>query len=229
MYCIEFSGVIPPMRVRTEEKRNEIIRIAGELFDSQGFERTSMSQISERLGGSKATLYGYFPSKQELLYAVLNYDVSTEADRLMGEFLAAEDLREGLINLGVAYMMRRLSTTPISNVRIVSTQPEGSQVGPEFYKNVLRPAWQRLAKRFEQMMGEGRLQKADPWVVAMHWKGLQEWDMFEKRLMGAITEPDAKEIRRASTLGAEAFLKLYGTAKSRPPKKGKVTARTAKR
>lgn len=207
------------MRVRTEEKRNEIIRIAGALFDAQGFERTSMSQISERLGGSKATLYGYFPSKQELLFAVLNYDVTTEADRLMGEFLSSEDLREGLINMGIAYMMRRLSTTPISNVRIVSTQPEGSNVGPEFYKNVLRPAWQRLAKRFDSMMKEGRLQKADPWVAAMHWKGLQEWDMFEKRLMGAITEPDPNEIKRAATLGAEAFLKLYGTEKSVPARK----------
>lgn len=217
------------MRVRTEEKRNEIIRIASALFDAQGYERTSMSQISEKLGGSKATLYGYFPSKQDILFAVLNYDVSTEADRLMGEFLSAEDLQDGLIKLGTAYMMRRLSTTPISNVRIVSTQPEGSPVGPEFYKNVLRPAWMRLAKRFSQMMDEGRLQKADPWVVAMHWKGLQEWDMFEKRLMSAITEPDPKEIKRAATLGAEAFLKLYGTDKSVPQKKAKLSAKKAKR
>lgn len=218
------------MRVRTEEKRNEIIRIAGELFDTQGFERTSMSQISERLGGSKATLYGYFPSKQELLFAVLDFDVSTEADRLMGEFLSSDDLRDGLTKMGIAYLMRRLSTTPISNVRIVSTQPEGSNVGPEFYANVLRPAWMRLAKRFESMMKEGRLRKADPWVAAMHWKGLNEWDMFEKRLMGAITEPDPKEIKRASELAADAFLRLYGSEGSDPKGLKRVAGRkTGKR
>ena len=59
------------MRVRTDEKRREIVDVASELFEEHGFERTSMSMISERLGGSKATLYGYFKSKEQLLAAVL--------------------------------------------------------------------------------------------------------------------------------------------------------------
>ena len=70
------------MRVRTEVKRQEIIRIAGELFEERGYDRTSMSAIAARVGGSKATLYGYFKSKEELLLAVLDYDVGEEADRL---------------------------------------------------------------------------------------------------------------------------------------------------
>ena len=40
-------------RVRTEEKRNEIVRIASEAFDELGYDRCSMAAISERLGGSK--------------------------------------------------------------------------------------------------------------------------------------------------------------------------------
>ena len=56
----------------------------------------------------------------------------------------------------------------------------------------------------------------------MHWKGLNEWDMFEKRLLGAIQGPDPKEIARASTLAADAFLKLYGPEK--PAKKVKAKA-----
>ena len=46
------------MRMRTEEKKQEIIRIAAELFEQLGYERTSMSAIAARVGGSKATLYG---------------------------------------------------------------------------------------------------------------------------------------------------------------------------
>lgn len=198
------------MRVRTEAKRQEIVQIATELFEQNGFERTSMSMISEKVGGSKATLYGYFKSKEELLEAVLNYDVTTEADRLMNELLDGEDLRDGLIALGIAYMTRRLSNIPISNVRMVATQPADSTIGKEFFENVLEPAWQRLARRFERMMDEGRLRRADPWVTAMHWKGLNEWDMFEKRLLGAIPEGDPKTIKKASVLAADAFLALYG-------------------
>jgi AcrR family transcriptional regulator len=197
-------------RVRTEEKRREIVKAAQELFEEHGFDRTSMSMISERVGGSKATLYGYFHSKEEILSAVLVYDVTEEADRLMNEILSTYELRDGLITLGYAYMMRRLSSTPVANIRMVATLPDGSEIGKNFYETVLRPAWQRLADRFELMMNEGILKRADPWVAAMHWKGLNEWDMFERRLLQAIPGPDPEVIRNTATLAADAFLELYG-------------------
>ena len=144
------------MRVRTEEKRQEIIRIAAELFEELGYERTSMSAIAARVGGSKATLYGYFASKEDLLRAVLDHDVNEEADRLMHEFLAEKDLRSGLIRLGISYLSRHHARA--ASIRTVANQP----IAQEFYETVLRPAWQRLADRFATMMKEGRLKFADP-------------------------------------------------------------------
>jgi AcrR family transcriptional regulator len=58
------------MRSRTLEKKSVIVRIAAEMFDELGYERASMSAIAARVGGSKATLYRYFMSKEELLRAV---------------------------------------------------------------------------------------------------------------------------------------------------------------
>jgi AcrR family transcriptional regulator len=205
------------MRVRTEEKRREILEIAAQLFEELGYDRTSMSLISERVGGSKATLYGYFKSKEELLQAVLDYDVGEQADQIMGEFLSAPNLKEGLAALGIAYMTRLLSDRPISNIRIVSAQPEDSTIGKAFYENVLLPAWQRLARRFEMMMDAGTLKRADPWIAAMHWKGLCEWDMFEKRLLGAIRAGDPQEIRTAAVHAADVFLQVYGAKNGSGP------------
>lgn len=210
-------------RVRTDEKRRQIVDIASKLFQELGYERTSMSLISERLGGSKATLYGYFKSKEELLQSVLVYDVTEEADRLMAEFLSGRNLREGLITLGQAYMHRRLSPGPIANVRIVATQPEDSTIGKDFYENVLGPAWERLANRFQILMEAGILVRADSWIAAMQWKGMCEWDMFERRLLNAIKEADPDEIRRASIAAADSFLKIYGVDAERA-KEAKPTA-----
>ena len=210
-------------RVRTEEKRREIVAVATRLFEELGYDRTSMSLISEQLGGSKATLYGYFKSKEELLEAVLIYDVTEIADQLMNEFLSNKDIRQGLIKLGVAYMTRRLSPTPIANVRMVATQPNGSTIGKRFYETVLGPAWRRLANRFEMLMEAGVLNRADPWIAAMQWKGLCEWDMFERRLLGAIDAGDPDEIKRAEVAAADAFLKLYG-ADVEPAKKARSDA-----
>jgi len=200
------------MRLRTEEKRQEIVRIAAELFDELGYERTSMSAIAARVGGSKATLYGYFASKEELLRTVLDQDVSEEADRLLQEFLAEKDLRSGLIRLGISYLSRHHARA--ASIRTVANQP----IAEEFYTKVLRPAWQRLADRFGQMMKEGRLKFADPWTTAMHWKGLNEWDMLERHLLSANATDDPNDIVGAATSAADAFLQVYAA----PAKPGEV-------
>src|SRR6476660_5019501 len=102
-----------------------------------------MLTIAERMSGSKQTLYNYFPSKEDLLRAVLDFDVSEVADRAMREFLAESDLRRALIRLGITFLDGQLASAAISNVRIVATQSAESNLGEEFYENVLRPAWNR--------------------------------------------------------------------------------------
>lgn len=197
------------VKVRTESRRNEIIRIAAEAFEEQGYERTSMSEISKRLGGSKATLYGYFKSKEELLLAVLDVDVTAGAERLMDLLIGAPNPHDGLVALGVAYMERRLHPRTIAMHRIVSNQPEENGLAAIFYRNVLRPAWERLSERLGIMMAEGRLRKDDPWLAAMQWKALVELDMFERRVLGAVPEIDEAEVKRAAVRAADLFMAAY--------------------
>ena len=59
------------MRVKTEGRRQVIIDAALEVFKEVGYERASMAEISARAGGSKATLYNYFKSKEELFSAAM--------------------------------------------------------------------------------------------------------------------------------------------------------------
>ena len=197
-------------RVRTEEKRSEIVRIASEAFDELGYDHCSMAAISERLGGSKATLYGYFCSKEELLRAVLQCHVASEFDRIMEDFHEKADLRAALIKLGVGYHNKRLSSLPVANIRAIVNQPPCSKMGKEFYESVIRPAFEDMAERFQQLMDQGRLKRADPWVALMHWKGLNDWDLFERRIMGAISGPEDVDVEKVATLAADAFLELYG-------------------
>jgi AcrR family transcriptional regulator len=207
-------------RVRTEEKRDEIVKIAAELFEKHGYDRCSMAALSERLGGSKATLYGYFPSKEELLRAVIQCEVASEFDRVLNEFHEGSDLRAGLIELGIAYHNKRLSSLPVANIRSIVNQPPGSTLGREFYEKIIRPAFEGVARRFELLMDAGRLKRADPWMVLMHWKGLNDWDFFERRLIGAISGPEDVDVEKVATEAADAFLKLYGNEeKGRKPKR----------
>ena len=47
--------------------KREIITAALDLFSTQGFEATSISQIADAVGIRKASLYSHFESKQAIL------------------------------------------------------------------------------------------------------------------------------------------------------------------
>src|SRR4249919_1021593 len=155
------------VRTKSDEKRREIIRVAAETFEELGYERTSMLTIAERMRGSKQTLYNYFASKEELLRAVLDFDVGEVAHQALEGLVAEKNLRKGLARLGEVYLARQLAPLAISNMRIVATQPAESGIGEDFYENILCVAWKRVADAFKGLMNYGKLRRADPWLAAM--------------------------------------------------------------
>ncbi len=46
--------------------RERILDVALELFTEQGYEKTSLREIADRLGVTKAALYYHFPSKGDI-------------------------------------------------------------------------------------------------------------------------------------------------------------------
>ena len=206
------------MRTRSDEKRREIIRVAAESFQELGYERTSMLTIAERMRGSKQTLYNYFPSKEDLLRAVLDFDVSDIANQAMEQFLGEKNLRKGLTRLGEVYVARQLAPRAISNLRIQATLPAESGIGEDFYQNILCVAWKRVADAFKALMAEGKLRRADPWLAAMHFKGLMLQDLLERQLLNAAKHAEPKEVEAAVKHGVDAFLRIYGNEEPKPRK-----------
>lgn len=51
--------------------RGRIRAVAVELFTVQGYDKTSLREIADRVGITKASLYYHYPSKQALLLAIL--------------------------------------------------------------------------------------------------------------------------------------------------------------
>ncbi len=59
------------MSPRHTETRQRAIEVALELFAAQGYEKTSLREIADRLGITKAALYYHFASKEALLGAIM--------------------------------------------------------------------------------------------------------------------------------------------------------------
>lgn len=53
--------------------REQLIHIAARLFLSKGFKYTSIEDVVEKSGVSRSNLYYHFSSKEELLYAVVDF------------------------------------------------------------------------------------------------------------------------------------------------------------
>lgn len=53
--------------------RNRIFEVAAEVFHRKGYDNTSMSDIADAAGLTKAGLYHHVTSKESLLYTILDY------------------------------------------------------------------------------------------------------------------------------------------------------------
>ena len=73
------------------DKREEIYEKALELFIAKGYDQTPLSQIAKALGITKAGLYYYFSSKEELLFFI--HDRNLKRD-LIPIIEAAENIRD---------------------------------------------------------------------------------------------------------------------------------------
>ena len=60
---------------KPEERRQEIVNAARDLFQRQQYEKTTMQDVMNMLGIAKGTIYHYFSSKEELLEAVVEQTV----------------------------------------------------------------------------------------------------------------------------------------------------------
>jgi AcrR family transcriptional regulator len=197
------------MRVKTDKRRQEILQAAGEVFRTEGYADASMSKISLRLGGSKATLYGYFSSKEELFVAVMHEMSRRHAVPQADELERDIDSEKGLARL-VQNVMRALSSRETLDFRRMLIAEAGrTNVGKIAYEHGTKHFLQRISDRYAENMKEGRMREADPWQAAMHLFSLCVGPPVQLVLEGVIDPLSDDELAAASRSAAAVFLRAY--------------------
>ncbi len=197
------------MRVKTDEKRQQIIAIAREVFREKGYAQTSMAEISARLGGSKSTPYGYFPSKEELFVAVMVEMAGRNADALWDELQQSGDMRRGLAPVMQKLVFFLCSAEVIDYRRMVIGEAGRSDLGKLMYERGPALYLKRFAEMFAAEMREGRLRQVDPWQAAVHMLSLCMGPPVQFVLEGAIERPSDEELAAAAAAAADVFLRAY--------------------
>lgn len=92
------------------DTRGRIQQVALELFAEHGYEQTSLREIAERLGVTKAALYYHFRTKEDIVVSTLE-DYFTEIDAVIawaqGQPRTTETRREILRRYAVIAFERR--------------------------------------------------------------------------------------------------------------------------
>jgi AcrR family transcriptional regulator len=84
---------------QAENRRNQLLDIALNLFAEQGIENVTIKDISKKANASQGLIYYYFTSKDELLIAVLQHNNPlTEFEAIIDE-ISNLPLRDGLLLL----------------------------------------------------------------------------------------------------------------------------------
>ena len=88
-------------RIKSDRKREAILRAAAVEFQANGFRATSMDRIAGRALVSKRTVYNHFSSKEEL-FKTISKDLLVRAHRFTERpFVADGSLEEQLVAIGL--------------------------------------------------------------------------------------------------------------------------------
>jgi AcrR family transcriptional regulator len=179
-----------------------------QVFREVGYERASMAMISARVGGSKATLYGYFASKEELFAAAMIAEMDDRAEKAIAVLDASNpDVAQVFRRFAADYIAVITSADGLSLIRTAIAEGISSGLGVRLYEMGPERAWRDISDYIARLQEKGLIRPADPRVAAAHLKGLIEAGILEPQLFGARAWFSVED---AVDHAIDAFLAAYG-------------------
>lgn len=195
-----------------DERRAAILDIAHKAFLSDGYAATSMSTIAARVGGSKATLYNYFASKEELFAAVIAAKCDQLQILLYDAQVEGSDFRSALETFGERFLNLLLQDESIATYRLVMAEcARFPELGRAFYESGAKRGRSRLAEFFEGAIAAGELRACEPFVLAEYFFDLCISGVHHRKLWNVQTDPSAEQIRTNVRRAIAIFLAAFGT------------------
>jgi AcrR family transcriptional regulator len=199
---------------KSDFKRQAILDSAYRLFRAQGFEKTSITEITAEVGGSKATIYSHFPSKEALfvecvMAAAENYMTGTLQHL---DASSCSDPAVPLHNFGGRFLKFICSPEQLEVRRLIIAEALRSGTGKLFFDKIttLRA---HVSAFLSACMASGTLRTGDSDLAADHLGALLEAEILEPLLLHVReASPTPEEIALAVKRGVAAFLRAYAPA-----------------
>jgi len=159
------------------DKREQIYEKALELFIENGYDQTPLSQIAHELNLTKAGLYHYFQSKEELLFFLHQHNMEIN-------FIPVLDAAEKIADpeKRIAYFLKHYTESSLTKSAAAKVLiHEINRLQPEHQK-IIKKTWRRafnlLRNAISELESAGKIKGINKTFAAFAAIGMCSWTFY---------------------------------------------------
>lgn len=188
------------------DRLGEIYRAAARIICEKGYDATSMNDIAEAVGITKAGIYHHIPGKRDLLYGIMTYGMDSLEEQVITPARAIADAEQRLraiITNHVQLITSRSTPYGMNPVTIVVDEVAGLTPAHRRKINERKRAYVDMIRdTFKQLKAAGKLRDVDVTAAAFSLLGMILWLSRWYNPEGRLTpEQVAEEVTRIALGG----------------------------
>jgi TetR/AcrR family transcriptional repressor of mexJK operon len=207
---VDEKPLLSRREARKLDRREAILEVAVDHFLQHGYAATTMSEIAAVIGGSKATLWSYFPSKEALFEAVLDRVTTLFRQQMIALLDPSSDLEAALRGFCRRFIEKVTSPDAVALYRLIIAEAgRFPEVGTIFYQRGPDTTLRFLAEFIGLGMARGALRPGDPRQAATILIALSMSGCHQQLLFGRIARVDAAQIAADADAAVDVLLRTY--------------------
>jgi len=192
------------------DRRTLYLDVAFRLFAEHGYNGVSMDRLVAEAGGSKATLYRYFSSKEQLFEAIIDDLTTSNAPTEATSELLDTPLIDGLRLIGHATAAAALSQRAVVLLRLALGEfGRFPQLAAALFERGPAVSYGRLHDFIAAKRAAGDVQVSDIYIAAEQFLGGIVGHQQLRMALGVST-PSAREISDRVESAISAFVAMHG-------------------
>jgi len=196
-----------PNSSRGKARRNNLLKTATRLFLKAGYGATSIDAVIQKCGGSKSTVYRYFPNKAGLFRAVIDSIVS---GREPMDLDPALPVREVLIHFAEERMRVVFSRRHAALVRLIISERERfPDIARLYYERGPKLGHDVVVTYLKQLKNNHRLEVENANDAAHVFVSMLMHSWYIEQLYTPMPAPSPKAIRKRARWVVDEFLKRH--------------------
>jgi AcrR family transcriptional regulator len=171
---------------RREDRADHIYRVAAEVMCRKGYAATSMNDIAEAVGLTKAGIYHYIRGKEQLLFEIMNFAMDMVDEDVIAPAREVTDPEERL-HIIIERHAKRILELGGSVTILLEEMAALTPAHQRTIRNRKRAYFELLHQTLEQLATQGKLRDVNPTVATFSLFGMILWISRWYRRDGDLT------------------------------------------